>query len=436
MVHRKLIIEEEIYSPINNLYNDEEICEIVECDLFENIKPYSVVNLNNIINDENFDFETYIRKYKNYIYKYIYENKTLEETIKSIEDINRFYYLSLDTTNTFVGLILYIIYFVISSIMLLSIIFIFIKKYENHFNMLRKDFWILSICGCIILISSIYGKFGETTSFKCHLERTFVSFGFMLSLIPIFYKLITNFPEINKISNWINEHRYKFLTFLIVIDLIFSSLLYTVPYNYKYIFIEDGENFKICQMSNTFGKIILVFLSFYEIFMILCILFLIFIEWNLKETYFEARFFLSAMCIDILSYILYFIINSINIKNYIGSNLLLILNIMILSISNYICIYGIKIIHIYIRTDEDPIEKQIKRSTNKFIINKTQSFSCNSDATHKTNSTHSTNNANNNGFIRLSFRLFDYHYRDRISNNNSSQSRFSTNPEILQQNDK
>jgi len=94
--------------------------------------------------------------------------------------------------------------------MLLSLTFLFIKKYELCFSFLPKTFWIFIILGLIIIISEPFTLFGELDETKCHLRPILFSYGFTLHFIPVLYKLIINFPLENCISIWISEKKNIF----------------------------------------------------------------------------------------------------------------------------------------------------------------------------------------------------------------------------------
>ena len=52
-------------------------------------------------------------------------------------------------------------------------------------------------------MSSFLTLFGDATNFKCHLKIVVINIGFVLSVCPSLLKIITNFPDNNKIPLWI-----------------------------------------------------------------------------------------------------------------------------------------------------------------------------------------------------------------------------------------
>jgi len=46
-VQKKYVLQRYIYSAINSLYDDEEVCSIIECDIAKNVKPFKTLDLEN-----------------------------------------------------------------------------------------------------------------------------------------------------------------------------------------------------------------------------------------------------------------------------------------------------------------------------------------------------------------------------------------------------
>lgn len=74
---------------------------------------------------------------------------------------------------------------------------------------------------------------------------------------------------------------------------------------------------------------------------------------EIKKTILEKKFYLTAASVDAFSFILYHIFSLITIKNYIVYNTMIILVTFIFALSNYICIYGIKLISLFVSVSEE-----------------------------------------------------------------------------------
>jgi len=121
MIGRKLCI-----SAVNEFLDDEELCKSGICDIAKNIQ--FTVEPEFIQKGPN----DYHKKCQKYIYHYLYgENITINEALKNLEDIKKNYYVSLNIENSYVGLIWFILFSVISTLMLLSLIY---KIISIHFS--------------------------------------------------------------------------------------------------------------------------------------------------------------------------------------------------------------------------------------------------------------------------------------------------------------
>ncbi|KAG4087207.1 periplasmic binding protein-like II [Neocallimastix lanati (nom. inval.)] len=402
---RKLLVEHKKFSGISSLYDEEEVCNSNEmCEIYKNIQPISrPVNVTN-------DYNRYSEKFRYYVYKYLYgdNNVKAEDILKEIDDITRIYYVSLISKESSIGVIALIIYTLLSLLMLLSSLFLFSKRYQKCFNFLPKDFWILSIIGSILILVYGYLDMGKVTQKICHVKIIIVFFSFTLIFIPIFYKLLVNYPEENKISNWINQHRHKFLLIFIFLDVGVNALLLISPCDIENIMVPEGKNFQKCTMNNNFSKFLLTLSKLFKLFIIMIILFLIFIEWYIRVTLYDIRFCMAAISINVLVLIISIFIDSLNITDYTTYNLTKQIIFLVSSISNYILFYLIRIVKKLIR-DIDQDEKE----GNKIIRNIQQPLNIkdlNSYYTRKFSSASKKTTI----LSKIYYKILDFHYSDKI----------------------
>ncbi|KAL6628683.1 periplasmic binding protein-like II [Neocallimastix sp. 'constans'] len=402
---RKLLVEHKKFSGISSLYDEEEVCNSNEmCEIYKNIQPISrPVNVTN-------DYNRYSEKFRYYVYKYLYgdNNVKAEDILKEIDDITRIYYVSLISKESSIGVIALIIYTLLSLLMLLSSLFLFSKRYQKCFNFLPKDFWILSIIGSILILVYGYLDMGKVTQKICHVKIIIVFFSFTLIFIPIFYKLLVNYPEENKISNWINQHRHKFLLIFIFLDVGVNALLLISPCDIENIMVPEGKNFQKCTMNNNFSKFLLTISKLFKLFIIMIILFLIFIEWYIRVTLYDIRFCMAAISINVLVLIISIFIDSLNITDYTTYNLTKQIIFLVSSISNYILFYLIRIVKKLIR-DIDQDEKE----GNKIIRNIQQPLNIkdlNSYYTRKFSSASKKTTI----LSKIYYKILDFHYSDKI----------------------
>jgi len=406
---------------VDELLDEEELCKDGICDIFKNAQ-FTVGPQNLRYKPEN-----YRKRYQKYIYQYLFnENKTLEETLKHINDITKVYYVSLRTEDSYVGLIFVIYTLVISVLMLLSLIVLFKDNFHPFFTFLSDDFWIITVLGSILILWIPYISFGEVQSIKCHLRPLYYTIGFTLSVCPTIHKLVTLFPEENKIIRCIVKHKYLFLIFNIIIDILLCSISLLNPYTSQYILVENGESFEKCKFNGIYSIIILIV---YKLLIVLLMLFLIFVEWNISTIIYDIKFIVVALYVDILFIILIFVFYFINIKNYKIYFILQTVTTYTISMVNYVFLYGYRVFLGFIRKRD--IKLQFINNINEKFINtesqlKTKTFDNNAfcDSTDKENKNYTSISESDNKSKFLK-RMINYHYTIYYSNE------CSTNTDVI-----
>lgn len=413
---------------IKTFFYDEEVCKAVQCDLFQN---FQFVTMPSYLYKD-YSYNNYIDQFKYYMKEFLYNNATAEDTLNNIDNITKLYYITLNTKDSSIGLIIFIVLSIIISVMALSLIFLFINNYNPFFEFLSQEYWILVVAGSIMIICSCYTKYGTLTIFKCHLTILLLSLGFTFSFIPILNKLIINFPEDNNISQWIKKHQYSFTLFFVITDILLNTLLYFEPYTIDINEVEQEKHFQKCNISNKISLCLTILIIMYKIIVVLFMLLLLFIEWNIKNTWYDVRFFISSIYVDILSVIALFILYFININNYIYYYLLRGCLITFVSISNYFLFYGFRIIFGMVHKRNLKIEF-INKINNNFInsqsIDNESLKKSNYVTTLNTNATIADNVSNDSKSITsnrtsLIIKIINYHYLanggDENDNTNSN----------------
>jgi len=409
------------FTGIDELWNDEETCTNGLCDIVKSMQ-YTVEP--EFIKEGP---ENYRKKYQKYINEFMYENKTIEETLKKINDIKNRYYISLNTKNSYVGFIWFIFISVVSIIMLLSLVFLFTENFRPFFMFLPDGFWIITILGSMMILWIPLIGYESVNTLKCHMKFLFICIGYTLSVCPTMYKLIIQFPEDNKLFTWIYKHKYLFLLLNILIDVIMNSFSLIKLCTLQTVLVEDGESYEKCKYNGEYSFILLIA---YKFVVMAFILFLIFVEWNNSSTLYDMRFIILALYIDILSTILVFIFHVIKIKNYVLFFTVQSINTTVISFSNYIFLYGFRIVLGFMRKQNIKLEF-INRINENFINNETQlkSKTCNNNTNNdysiyktnvmddsENNGNETSTSVNKSNFIR---RMINYHFSTESCNTSS-----------------
>jgi len=432
---RALFESRSCITPIDEILNDEESCKKFGfCDIIRNMQ-YTVEP--SFLDEGPEDYKKY---YQKYIYQYLYENQDIDETLKQIEDITKVYYITLDTDDSYIGLVFFILISVVSTLMLLSLIYVFMEKYIPFFSFLPDDLWIVTVLGSILILWTPIFDYGKMTSLKCHLKPLLLPVGLSLSLSPSIYKLITQFPEENKITKMVKNHKYCYILMNVLVDGIIWSISLIEPYKTELVMVNDGENFEKCNYSAYSIILILINKSLF----IFLMLFLIFVEWNISNSNFNIKFILISLYINGLSIVLIFVFHMLKNKYYEINFLFMTINVLLISISNYFFFYGFRVFLCIIQK-ENSKSKFISNINEKFINNesqvKTESFDISSpNETSKYNETSGNKSENeneneyengNNEMIttKTNFisRMINYHYTSNYTDADSLTSKYTSN---------
>jgi len=354
-IQKEYIIKNNILSAITSLYDDEEVCRFVNCHLVKSSQPFSTL----IIDTPDFKNEYYIEKYKKYMFEYLYNDKDISEVLNDLNNVLSIHYLTISPNESSTGFSIFLVFIIIAIIMFSSLICLYIDGFKSHFKILPKDFWIISVMGSFMLMCSVLTVIGKATGLKCYLRLILVNLGFTLGIIPIFYKFIVNFPEDNKLSNWVEKHRYKFLSIILFIEIPFLIMFLFSPYTVKTLGLEYNENFQICKL-HTLGEVLFYIIVVLKSIIILTNIFLVFVEWSIEETIYDTKFLMGACFVNMLSLIIYICISRIEIGRFIAYHVVVASNLFVCAISNYIFLYAIRIIHYFSIKKTDEKETYIK----------------------------------------------------------------------------
>jgi len=411
-IQKEFVMNYDYLSGIPSLYDDEEVCSKVDCELYKSVQPA----VRPTIENENYD--DFSLELKSHIYEYLFGNKTVMEVLKKAEDLTKIYSISVNTQDTSLGLIFFIISTFIICLVIFSTIFIFVPKFKPFYKFLPNDFWIISMIGLIMILCINFTEYGEITVIKCHLRIFLLSIGFSLNMIPVLYKLIISFPDDNKVTIWVQKHRYIFLLMFILIDVIMNLLFFVKPYTISKIRVVNGQNFQFCKLDSLYGKfveIIFIVLKFLVFFILLSLMFL---EWNMKNIYYDIRFFISAVYIDALDFILFIMMNTLEINNYKSYFILREIVFIIYAITTCIFLFGYRIIYcIFIKKfNNDNDINSMSNSIRKSKTGNSSSKLSNVTSTSKSSGEINSSKRNSSG-SKLSLKVLDYHYRQEKNTN-------------------
>ncbi|ORX58372.1 hypothetical protein BCR36DRAFT_111115 [Piromyces finnis] len=337
-VQKKFVLQNMTISAMTSLYDDEEVCaNIKNCKMFRDAQPIAKPV------DKTKDFNEYAARFSEYFYSFLYNNEDASTILRKIDDLARVYYIQINSKETSIGLIIFTLLIITIPLILLSLIFIHINKFSDHFSFLSKPSWYLIIIGIVVSLSSGFTKFGMISDIKCHLNDILFYTGYSIIYIPMLWKLIILLKLENKYSKWITKNRCKFISIFGLINLILNGLTLIDSYDIEDIIVNEGQNFQICAKNRIFTKLMYLLIIGYNIIIMTTLLLLIFIEWGLRKMYYDIRFILTSLYLNIITFIIFSVFNFLKIHNYILYFILHMSSLFIISIINYLTLYGIRL---------------------------------------------------------------------------------------------
>ncbi|OUM61594.1 hypothetical protein PIROE2DRAFT_12375, partial [Piromyces sp. E2] len=98
---KNFTIAEKYFSGIRSLYDDEDVCNSVNCDLAKSFQPIARPN------SPTDDYDSYSEKFRKYIFDFLYNDKSAEEVLNKIDDLTKIYTISFDSDETPIGFVIY-----------------------------------------------------------------------------------------------------------------------------------------------------------------------------------------------------------------------------------------------------------------------------------------------------------------------------------------
>ncbi|OUM59892.1 hypothetical protein PIROE2DRAFT_63470, partial [Piromyces sp. E2] len=128
-----LVLQNHVISAITSIYEEEDVCaSIRHCEMYRDAQPIAKpIDLTN-------DFIDYSFRFTEYFYQFLYKNENPSKILKLMDDLARVYYINIDSKETPIGLIIFILITVTICLMLASLVFLHARSYKGNFRFLSK----------------------------------------------------------------------------------------------------------------------------------------------------------------------------------------------------------------------------------------------------------------------------------------------------------
>jgi len=144
-----------------------------------------------------------------------------------------------------------------------------------------------------------------------------LNFGITYTIIPPFHKLIINIPNRNIIKKWCLNHKFLFLFIFNFFDMLMLLFFVFPSSQIDEEVVLEGKKYEVCKINNTISNTIITINIIVKFLVMISILFLIYLEWERKDTFYDLRMIVFSNYSNILLMILLLIIDNIKINNYV-----------------------------------------------------------------------------------------------------------------------
>ena len=387
-IQKRNLIKYGKYSAMDNIYEDQELCQNIDCKLFKSLQLIERPTHLPI------DYDTYSFKFRIYLFEFFYNHAPIKDMLQKIEDIAAIKTIEYSSS---IGKIVTILNLTTIVIILSSYGLIFYKSNKFYLRMCDKSSWFIALLGLCIILCYNFTLMGEITELKCNLTMLTPLIGISLFLYPILTNEFINFPEVNKYSEFTKKHQFLVNIGLFAIDILYSGLILCIsPYQIETIYVDNSDNYNDCSFKNKGYIVFYIIMYIFKSILLLSIAFLTFIEYNTRIIQKEIK---------ITSFILFFNIFSailLNVINFIDANKIYIKFLIKISMMSATAI-GNYIITIWFRM----ILEKIKSNNNKYGVK----------IVKKENEDRKSFQINNNNIVKSNIltRILSYHFNDNNS---------------------
>jgi len=443
-VQKKYVMDGRMVSAIPALYEDEDVCAVLDCGLIRGLQP--LARPSSIHN-----YDEYSHEHTMYIHEFLFDGKTATETLNNINNILKIYTITLNPKESIEGFMVFLVTIALALMILLSLLYIYVKGYRTSFNFLTRDLWAVSFSGILLVLVYVVSEYGDLNAFKCILKVISLCFGYRLIVVPSLYQLLVNFPEKNKYSRWIRINKLTFLSLFALVSVVEIVLLFvSSPFELDVRTIPRGRNFKVCKFHKVFGIMVTAFIVV-KVFLLQGVIgLLVFVEWNITKTAKDIKLTYSGLSISFVLFMIIITMNFIKFNNFKVYFSIYTTTVLLLSLINYIFMFWLRmtpylssadINDSFLKNDMSEFKTTIsknnddansdntnlKRSNNNFN-NEKMSILSNTTSKNKFNiiNNNSNNNNTNNNNTNNSF-IINNSYNNNNNNNNNINSIYNNN---------
>ena len=314
-----------------------------------------------------YSYDEYSRKFRSYIYKFLYGDTPIREALNEFDYLNKFYSITISDT---VGKYYAFILLFIVAIMIGSLVLPLKSDFRKYYRILYPDFWIFSIFGTFLMLGSCHVGFGSVTVIKCHLRILFFSFGVSFNIVPYICMLSKSIYLKSKLWEKIKRNSYFILACVLLIDNLLYWLILMNPFIISKKMTKSGRNYERCRAVVGINVIAFYIIMIFESLIVITTLYLAYIKRNDEHLKNDLRFLIISLYTTLLSIIFIILMDIVNINDYVTKFILFEVFYTVLSTSNHFIFFVIRPIWLYNKkVDEDHEYMKAFRSSAIVVLN-------------------------------------------------------------------
>jgi len=290
------------------IYTDPEVCAKLDCSLYQSIQP--VARPSSLK-----DYDAYSFQFRENLAKAVKGEQSFELALIRNRNIIRYKSIGVWSWPSIIvnGLCILLILGCLA-----SYFFIYCYYGSEHLCFISTSNWCIYILGCMFVLIYVMLNSGTVNNIKCHFRFWLLLLGYGITNVPIFARLMGNYPRNYGLPNFVRNNMTLVVNFLLFMEMGIAFLwaLFS-PFKTDILRTDNemNESFYICNSDSIVGDFYFIFSIAINLGMTIAIAYLMFVEWRFPKYYLDLRNFCFIVYASIFLLIFEVIIKYVSIKN-------------------------------------------------------------------------------------------------------------------------
>jgi len=269
---------------IPEIYYDQEVCQQIDCSLYSAIQA--------IARPSSFkEYDQYSFEFRDNISKAVKDEISFDIALIRNRNI-----ISIKNTEfkSWPSIVINGIALILLIGCFISIFFVYSYSDNEHLCFMNINYWYTYIIGCLFILIYVVLTSGNTSNLKCQFRFWILMLGYSLCNVPIFARLMGNYPRNYGLPKFVRNNMTMVTNFLLFMEMGIAFLWAVFsPFKRRVIRTNNelNEAYYICDSDSFIGDFYFNFSVAINLFMTLGIAYLMFIEWRFPKYYLDLRNF-------------------------------------------------------------------------------------------------------------------------------------------------